>query len=652
MQVLLPKKQQLLGDGIPSLDDEQEEIAIEEISVFTKSTHELMQQTMRTANLKIQKICHECNREPLKNTLFLSFEGDHINPAQKFISRSLNPDDFNSEVNLESNHQLLFPIEYEKITELSSKDRDHIQEITYEFKSHEPLLNVRLVRDVIESLKNSSTMVEKIKFAHDFSVVAWFLLTTFEYFWENLDEVIVAERGNGKLGFLPVRSYPYSWKMELMQQTDSSQFNLNYIAYFKNLLERLFGITEENLKPKKAQENKLNQVSSKERIIKLYKSLSQKPLPEELFETVPSTLLKIYSHEVSNEPQPKKAKKFESKQNKREKILECLKKYTFLFVLDISNIAEHELLELKQRVKKEGQGEYYYYPLKLFTTEILPHITQFKGLRKQQLKNTKSMKSLKQQKGQTSLLFTNQNLDEAHLLIDSIMTKRSLPPQTGVKVREDITFPAEKIVGNYSHAFLCQLQQLGIEGLNRKGCIIARQDLTIKKGTALSPVQSAVLREIQSCIPENRTPFKHKLKILHVFENGYLLPKNALGAFSNHDELVAEAMRKSFGLVRAIQVETDLKILDPVEIMKAQESFIELSKLFIAIHCNYIGKVPKKFQELNIKSVRVDQLTEEEVDDEICDLFNELEWACSGSDPKQPVPQEPHLQVVERFGDY
>lgn len=648
--ILIPKKQQSLGDSIPPFTEDEANTKDDNYRTV-KSANELAQQIMKIGSLRIRRICVD-SQNTLMNTIVLSFDDDHLN--QKLVSRSFPVADFNSSVNLDSHHQLIFPLQYKSITAHSSDDKELVKEIIFVFKSNEVLSNVRLVRDVIRSLKTSSaTTADKLKFVHEFCTAVWFMFKHLKYYWENLDEIVMAERANEKIGFLPLRSYPYSWKLEPAQQMDNDyyyQLPLNYSEYFKALLESLFEIVSEDLILNPLKEKiKTNHPPTKKRIIELCKTLSQTNLSSELLETVPSTLLDIYLQELSlsKEPKTKKKQKFEAKQAKREKILECLNKYTFLYVLDITKMSERELQELKKRLRMTGQGECHFYPQQLFVKEILPHLNQFKDLREQHMKNTELSEAFKRDRTQVSFLFTNDNLVDTHLLIDSIVTKRNLPAVFETRVVEGITFPAEKIVMAYSQYLWQHLENLELPAKIVNGKIYAQKDLTIKKGTCLNQSQAAILFEIQKTYSENKTPYRRKITILHIFENGYLVPKSIIKMFENKEEVVEKAMKKSFDWIRAIQAETDLKILDLVDILKAQNIFADLLRKVFGVYWNLHSKPPRKLSHVKVTFLK-GYHSSKEIDPELTDLFDDDEPLMIRKQDRETI----NTKFVGKFGDY
>lgn len=592
--ILLSKKQQDLGSGIPVAEDQVSRH--KRNKDFHAQFNDSLRRMKKIGEPPIVFLDHKKDpQNPSENFLLLTLKTESSRKHQDLSVQKLNVNELNIRSLSElDRHQLIIPltIKEAKAVSLNENSFGPFQELEFNFISDEPLFNVRLVRDEITLLKKSNDIVKKIHFVHEFCQVAWYMMTMVHTCWENLDDVVVANVSSGKIRFLPLRCYKYKdeqlenlerFEKDFVQKSIENHNDIanrlysKYTTYFKNLLQDIFGLSfEPSTFSANSFEAKLNG---------LYKSIWHQNPSKETLKTIWSSLLAIFLENANKKPQKsKKEKKIDKKTDKRLKILDCMAKYAYCFVLDISAIAESDLQKLKADARKTGKADYHFYPLSAFTKEILPHTKQFRDLKAQGMRNTELITTFKNEKGIIGLYFSQEAAD-ALQAINAVETRRAIGCGRGTTlVHKTLVIPADQVMTsknkNAEEGFI--KLGLGYKTVDMR-YYHATEDLILKKGTLITREIQNFFRELGLFKDEMKHPYSYKIKVLHAFEHGYRLPQEILNRLSQRDEIVAKAVRNGFHQIQAVKIETNQELTDFSRVFQTQEKFIEGLKTVLGL---------------------------------------------------------------------
>lgn len=588
--------QQRHEEGVLSSNDQNGTDIINEMSILVLKPHVSETDLVKT-------YCFSAPR--LSSHIFLSNQPKRCNLDLKALN-SINRD-------LKNEHQLITSITIKEAKEISNT------QIQYNFAAEEPLLNLRFIHDEIASLKKSLEITQRLRFLHEFCQIIWFLLTEFAIYWHNLDNVIIANIKSGNIRYLllgcsyyiqlpakceyTLRAYVKKARNDFPYQKHLTQICQNYISYFDKLTESLFD-RDWRYSLRSQYSNKSNYPLYRALISKIDGLLETLRTPEanpRVLERFWSSLFSLYLAETA--PQCTKSKtakqtKIEKKSDRLNRIMECMPKYTYCFVLDITNIAQEDLKTLEKAARNSGVAEYHFYPLHAFIKRVLPHTQQFKDLKAQGIENNELMDALKNDKGQIGLFFSNQEICEAQTLITSCNTQRSVCRGLGKPIKETKVLPHEKILvwNYYSRQRKNLFENFGAEAEFDVNFLRPKTDITLKKGMVIGKDLIAIQERAFLSESPLKSYYNYRIKILHIFENGYLLPKQVVNRVSNKEEIIDRAITNCFSQIQAVQIQTGLGLTDLSDVFQAQARFADGLRMLLAISVQTLHKVPSKLE--------------------------------------------------------
>ena len=173
--ILLSKKQQVLGNGIPSRAD-LEENKDKKADLKLGKSHSKQQLDLFCKPSRIQHLSHRSEKLHSKHTISLGFSDSLLYAEQDTFIQYLDLNEFNNDLILSNDFHLILPIFFTGVKRNSSKKDGTVLRVEYTFNSDEEIQNVRLCRDEIARLKHSSSIKEKLMFMHDLCWTAWYIL--------------------------------------------------------------------------------------------------------------------------------------------------------------------------------------------------------------------------------------------------------------------------------------------------------------------------------------------------------------------------------------------------------------------------------------------------------------------------------------------
>ena len=619
---LLSKKQQVLGNGIPPRDDPIEEKEAKTEFTFVKNqsheNHQLSDLSYNSANpledlksLRFHHLLHKYDNTNSTHTISLYFSDPSHYSEQDCLLEHLNVEEFNTDLILSKDFQLITPILFTEVGRIISKKDGTTIGIEYTFSSDEEIENIRFCRDEIARLKSSQNPKEKLIFVHNFCWTASYVLTTYQACWQSLDDVIIADTKTGRTHFLLIGCHEYKQapyienptpyvltSIEKKDKAAEDKCYVEYSLYFKRLLGDLFGLTPEKLS--KTSMQKKNEALLETKISCLFKSIPQaKDITHETLQIIHSSLLSIYVSFQSIRKKTPKENKFEKTQMKIDKAIGCLSKYVNLFVLDIDFIKGADLSKFKYDIRSGGIGEVFFIHSAKFVEKILPNIKQYKEERIQRPKNTKLLSEFKVLRRNVLLLFTNKDFAEAQKFINLVETRRELVPKLGDVIKQDITIPSEWLRLPADNKCFIVMAKFGLCTKIDKGCYISVNDLHIEKGYVVDSIFKTLWNSLGKYIRES-LPYSYQMKIVGVFHDGYLLPMKIIEIAAKPEEFVAKALANSFGYIQAVQAETNQPISDMHEIYKIRQKFSDILRTIAAFYWKENCRLPNSLKQIRV----------------------------------------------------
>lgn len=599
------KKDRCYGNGIPPFSDDEQE---PKQSFQTKSRAEPPLKHLGSINHLTYKIMGT----PTEYKLIFKY-GDNVSSCKDGIRTEKVIDFDHGEAIKTINHDLLANLHLlQQSVVHSSSESQEILEIEYNFSSEIELSNFRLCRDEISSLIQASDNDSKIRFAYNFATAIAYLFKFVKLGWEDLNEIVVADTKSLKTVFLPIGGHYFNVRPQIVDESSmqideqkvlenkdnkaqgkTEEFSTKYVQYLKKLLIELF-----NPYDPKTKEPKGSQVRA------ILRNITEMKSSAELLEQICVSLLKLYLETLTANKGVNQAKKThkdlkcEKKNDKIRKILQCLVRYRYLCVLNIYDMSQKELQALKKTVKNTGFAEYYFLPLHNFVKFILPQTNHFKDQKAMGVSCSALIQSVKAAKYQAALFFSNHEILDITKFIDKFESSHKL--NCDLPLKQTITLSVKGLfLADYQKIWFVSL------GLITKGDRKSHFDIdwTLEKGHRMHSTEKWVLRAIQDSNPAFKFPVKTKVKILHIFDNGYLLPSQTVKNLHTIDAIVANRLIHSFNMVRAIQTELGQELTDYSNTSLVREKFRE--GLFHVLHA-YIGlnnRAPSQFSRQDLRKV-------------------------------------------------
>lgn len=466
------------------------------------------------------------------------------------------------------------------------------------FLSEAQITSIKTCKSKVDSAKKLE-LEDKLILFYEFLTFSCDMLCNLGLCWSNVEEIPIAELNNGKWKFIPFNavrhvqvtstdSSPanYNWheKSEKQLALEKKTFE-NYCKYFKELYRELCYDKEWRVLNKRLNERE-EKIRSEVNNMPMhfpYKNTAK----DNLFlmkAKVESILSKyVWVHVVEDKVVKKvfssRAEKIETKKAIISTILDCLLRYDYLFILDISGMSSKEVKELQCQARRKKMGEYHFISLELFIKYIVPEIRQIK-----ERKGSKRLLTDLVQ-GQIGLFFSNEDIYEVNQFISSFSyevpldLKQQFIPRDLVVDKGDIVWKGDE--QEYTAFF--KKRGLKHRFLESKFRWELLEDLKLPKGTKIDDTIRKILAGAGKINSFYLRPYQNKFKVLTVLEKGIQLPLHLVKLRTAGEDSLVNSLRLGFDYLRAIEMETIGKATDFSEEAKVRSKFIENLKAIYAL---------------------------------------------------------------------